>query len=378
MKNTTTAPKNAPYKNDYQMNLEVAEKIINIIENGDVQSWRKAWTTPGANSSKKELFDLVLEGLIGINIFNFRTYGMIPDFIPAGFYVTFIDIKKHGLKLAKGSKGIPHYKPAIYNKFLTKNQQDAFDALLSEDPEIQEKYNTIVNDPTRGFVVKFTYKDTHGKDQEFYEYIMYSRKYQKVYYEESRYILEYFFKASDCGISNDDIKKMWGIDKDTTETIKNNFNRIENAEAVKNSYIERSHLDFEEVVQDRAYYSPTKHLVVVPNLNQFDTVENYYQVLYHEFAHSTGHSSLLNRKGVTSSQGFGSVIYSKEELVAELSSLYTLTNLKLINDDILKNSISYLKSWGESLKEGIKHNIMVTIAQSRKATNLILNINQDK
>ena len=67
-----------------------------------------------------------------------------------------------------------------------------------------------------------------------------------------------------------------------------------------------------------------------------------------------------------------------EELVAELSSLYTLTNLKLINDDILKNSISYLKSWGESLKEGIKHNIMVTIAQSRKATNLILNINQDK
>lgn len=378
MKNSTTpaTEKNAPYKNDYQMNLDIANKVIEIIENGDVQRWKKSWYTPNADTSKRKLFDLVIDEMIGVNIFSLKTYTLIPDMIPSGFYVTFIDIKNHGLKLTKGSKGIPHYKPALYNKFLTKNQQDALNKLISENQEVAKSYESLINGDSYGFTVSFKYLDTHGNEQFFNEYIMYSKKYQKIYFEEFRYILEYFFHASDCGLSNDDIKKLWGIEKEAPAT--KDFDRVENAEVVKNSYIERANLKFNEVMQDQAYYMPANHSVTVPTLQQFDTVEDYYQTLFHEFAHSTGHCSLLNRNGVTGAHAFRSVAYSKEELVAELSSLYTLTSLNLINDDILKNSIAYLRSWGKGLKEGIKHNIMITLAQSRKATNLILNINQDK
>lgn len=370
-----TTSKNPQYKNDYQMNLELADKIVNIIENEKIQEWRQAWFTPSANDTLTDLFNLVNDGFIGINIFSLKCYNPILDFIPADFYVTFLDIKKNNLKLAKGSKGLPHYKPAKYNKFLTKNQQDALNKLLEKNEEVAKNYDLLINGDIYGFKVNFNYIDSKGEEQIFREFISYNRKFNKIYFEEFRYILEYLYKASDCGLSNEDICKMWQIDK---EVISHNFDRLENAEEVKKSYIDRAHLTFTEIEQDRAYYSNKKHLVVIPTLNQFDTVEDYYETLFHEFAHSTGHASLLNRKGITDFQGFGSDSYSKEELIAELSSLYTLNNLQLMNDDILKNSIAYLKGWGENLKDGIKHNIIATIAQARKATNLILNVDTAK
>ena len=366
---------NPQVKNDYQMNLEIANKIIEIIESGDVKQWRKAWTNPDAHSSLNELYNLVLNDYLAVNIYSLKKYNPILSNVPAGFYVTFIDIKKHGLKLAKGSKGVPHYKPACYNKFLTKNQEESLNELIESDSEIKAQIEKLVNGTIWTLKVSFKYVDTQGKTRLFVEDLSYSKKYDKFYYQEFRYILEYFFKASDCGLSNEDIKTLWKLESttETTETI----DRNQNAEKVKNSYIERTKLDFIESAQDQAYYMPSAHKVVVPTLNQFQNSEDYYQVVFHEFAHSTGHYNLLNRKGITGLCGFGSVSYSKEELVAELSSLYTLSSLKIITDKILENSIAYLKSWGQGLKEGIKHNILSTITQSRKATNLILNIEKD-
>lgn len=366
---------NPQVKNDYQMNLEIANKVIEIIESGNVQEWRKAWINPDAHSSLNELYNLVLNDYLAVNIYSLKTYNPVLSNVPAGFYVTFIDIKKHGLKLAKGSKGVPHYKPACYNKFLTKNQEEALNDLMEENPEIKAQIEKLVNGSIWSVKVSFKYTDTQGKERPFTEDLYFSKKCNKIYFQEFRYILEYFFKASDCGLSNEDIKTLWRLSDTatTTETI----DRNENAENIKKSYIERVNLDFEESAQDQAYYMPSKHKVVVPTLNQFKECEDYYQVVFHEFAHSTGHRNLLNRKGIVGLCGFGSVTYSKEELVAELSSLYTLSSLKIINDKILSNSIAYLKSWGQGLKEGIQHNILSTIAQSRKATNLILNINQE-
>ena len=52
--------------------------------------------------------------------------------------------------------------------------------------------------------------------------------------------------------------------------------------------------------------------------------ENYYAVAFHELTHSTGHESRLNRAGVASSRlaTFGSVDYSREELVADMGSAF--------------------------------------------------------
>lgn len=367
----TTQPKNPAVKNDYQMNLEVANKIIDIIESGDVQAWHKAWTTT-AGKGLKGVYDLVMNNMAAVNVYTMKQYDNL--FIAAGFYVTFKQIKDNKLHLAKGAQGTPTYKACSFYKFLTSAEQAALEEEMENKEELKEELKALMEGTRSTVRVSFVYTDAKGNEREFNELLEWSRKQQKLMYKKFQYVLEYIFRAEDCGL---DVKALWNISdaepEDTQELA-----RIQKVEKVKNSYIERAQLKFSEINQDKAYYMPATHSVVLPTKNQFDTIEDYYQTMLHEFAHSTGHPSLLNRKTLTASCGFGSVSYSKEELVAELSSLYTMNSLKLMNESILKNSIAYLKSWGQGLKEGIKHNIINTISQSRKATNLILDINEDE
>lgn len=362
--------KNPSIKNDYQMNQEIANKIIEIIENGDVQMWRKTWTT-SAGKTREQIYNLVIEGQIAVNVFTKLQYEGLM--IPSGFYLTFKQIKDKKLHLQKGSKGIANYKAAKFNKYLTQNEQKALELELENKEELKEEIKELKEGKRPfGVRVQFEYVDTKNNQKKFDEVLFWELRKQAFYYKKFQYVLEYLFKAEDCGITNEDIKKLWNIEN--VEPEKNDLQRIEKVEAVKASYIERAHLKFSEIVQNQAYYRKSIHSVVIPTKNQFETIENYYQTMLHEFAHSTGHESLLNRKTLTENCGFGSVTYSKEELVAELSSLYTMISLDIMNDDLLKNSIAYLASWGNELRNGIKHNILNTIAQSRKATNLILDV----
>ena len=58
----------------------------------------------------------------------------------------------------------------------------------------------------------------------------------------------------------------------------------------------------------------------MPEKETFDGPEEYYSTLFHEFTHSTGHKTRLNRPGITETHYFGDEIYSKEELVAEMGA----------------------------------------------------------
>lgn len=372
MKNTkTTTTKNPAIKNDYQMNQEIANKIIEIIENEDIGAWRKTWTTT-SGLNIKNIYDLVVDGFCAINLYSMQQYS--PLMVPSGFYVTFKQIKDHKLHLTKGAKGVAHYKPCNFVKYLTQNEKEAFNLLLENKEELKEEIKELMNGKKKcGVRVVFEFVDTRNNKKVFNEILFWESKKQEFYYKKFQYVLEYLFNACDCGLSLEDIKTMWKVEEVKPEEIKD-LTRIEKVEEVKNSYIDRAKLKFEEVQQNRAYYMPATHSVVIPCKNQFETIEDYYQTMLHEFAHSTGHESLLNRKTLTASCGFGSTTYSKEELVAELSSLYTMISLNLMNDELLRNSIAYLKGWGDGLKDGIKHNILNTISLSRKATNLILNL----
>ena len=58
----------------------------------------------------------------------------------------------------------------------------------------------------------------------------------------------------------------------------------------------------------------------MPAKETFDGPEEYYSTLFHEFTHSTGHKTRLNRPGITEAHYFGDEIYSKEELIAEMGA----------------------------------------------------------
>jgi antirestriction protein ArdC len=56
----------------------------------------------------------------------------------------------------------------------------------------------------------------------------------------------------------------------------------------------------------------------MPAKPSFDSMEEYYNTLFHELAHSTGHPARLDRSSLTDFERFGDHNYSREELVAEM------------------------------------------------------------
>ena len=70
------------------------------------------------------------------------------------------------------------------------------------------------------------------------------------------------------------------------------------------------------------YYSPsTDEIHVVPR-DKFYDINDFYATCAHEIAHSTGAKHRLNRKTLTENDGFGNTMYAKEELRAELTSMF--------------------------------------------------------
>ena len=103
----------------------------------------------------------------------------------------------------------------------------------------------------------------------------------------------------------------------------------------------------------RAYYHPSTDSINMPERQTFDGAAEYYSTLFHEFTHSTGHASRLNRSGITETHYFGDEIYSKEELVAEMGAAM-LCGIVGIENKTVKNSASYIQSWLSKLRDDKK------------------------
>ncbi|MBU1658910.1 DUF1738 domain-containing protein [bacterium] len=95
-----------------------------------------------------------------------------------------------------------------------------------------------------------------------------------------------------------------------------------------------------------AFYTPKNDYIGMPDLKLFKSSEAYAATLLHELAHSTGHSSRLDRDMTGE---FASEAYSFEECVAELSSMFLMSHLNIQNET--KNSEAYIKGW---LVDGLK------------------------
>jgi len=125
-----------------------------------------------------------------------------------------------------------------------------------------------------------------------------------------------------------------------------------------------------------AFYAPKRDSIGMPTINNFTNSESYYSVLFHEMGHSTGHESRLDRKEVVGCQPFGSESYSKEELVAELTSAF-LCGTVGIAPAIIDNAASYIQNWKSALKEDSKL-IISAASKAQKAADFILNIKRDQ
>lgn len=102
----------------------------------------------------------------------------------------------------------------------------------------------------------------------------------------------------------------------------------------------------------KAFYAPSLDKVQMPPLQEFRTAEYYYAVLFHELGHSTGHPSRLGRfESLADIAPFGTPDYSREELVAELTSAYLCAETGIESEEMQTNTAAYLKSWIKALKD---------------------------
>ena len=119
---------------------------------------------------------------------------------------------------------------------------------------------------------------------------------------------------------------------------------------------------------NRACYSPSLDSIKMPALVQFHSPAEYYHTFFHEMAHSTGHTSRLDRLEPAT---FGSDPYAKEELVAELTASF-LSNAHGIFARTEENSQAYFKNWADVLKAD-KKLIFKASREAQKAFDLITN-----
>ena len=174
-------------------------------------------------------------------------------------------------------------------------------------------------------------------------------------------------------------ERVFNIAEDTNLEVKYNkdiepsgVEPLDALEAVKMDYLNRSGVGYTEERSNSAYYSPLIDAVVVPEKEQFTNVAEFYSTVFHELAHSTGHSSRLNRFDGTAVR-FGSDDYSREELCAELTACAVLANMGVETSSSFRNNAGYIQGWSKALKEDTKA-IIKASAKAEAAYNLIMNI----
>lgn len=119
-----------------------------------------------------------------------------------------------------------------------------------------------------------------------------------------------------------------------------------------------------------ACYIPALDTVKMPAKKSFKSEELYYNVLFHELAHSTGSEKRLKREGIVKFDRFGSERYSKEELIAEFGASF-LCGTAGIENKTIDNSVAYLQNWMQKFKED--STLLITAAgAAQKAADHIL------
>jgi antirestriction protein ArdC len=121
---------------------------------------------------------------------------------------------------------------------------------------------------------------------------------------------------------------------------------------------------------DRAFYNTVHDFVQVPRPKAYFDPINWHRTALHELGHWSGHPSRLNRD---LSGNFGSALYAKEELVAEMTSAFVCASLGIVPT---VRHANYIGSWLEVLRDDDRAIVRAASAAS-KATDFLLAFRPD-
>jgi antirestriction protein ArdC len=116
---------------------------------------------------------------------------------------------------------------------------------------------------------------------------------------------------------------------------------------------------------ERAFYSPIHDFIQVPRPEAYFEPINWHRTALHELGHWVGHASRLGRD---LSGGFGSALYAKEELIAEMTSAFVCASLGIVPT---VRHADYIGSWLEVLRDDDRAIVRAASAASKAADYLL-------
>lgn len=140
------------------------------------------------------------------------------------------------------------------------------------------------------------------------------------------------------------------------------------AEETINTYLSRENIN--NTIGEPAYI-PALDTIRMPMMNSFVNSEEFYHTYMHEVIHSTGAANRLNRLKSTDNTKFGSMEYSKEELVAEVGAAILCNETGI--DYNIQNTQSYINSWTKYMKDK-PGEVVSAFTKAMKASEYVLAI----
>ena len=117
----------------------------------------------------------------------------------------------------------------------------------------------------------------------------------------------------------------------------------------------------------KAYYSPRTDHIQMPDRHCFVDEAHYYSTALHELAHWTGAKGRLDRTGEKGA--FGSPEYAKEEIRADMASLFLSAELGIPYDPV--DQAGYISNWIQVLKND-KNEVFKAASDASKICDFIL------
>lgn len=285
-----------PEKIQQQRN-ELVQQVIKDIQSGKPFFWDSGYISKRPRNLLKSLQgkDQYYNGINNIRLILAAKHFGFED----SRWTTFKQAQELGAKIQKGAKGI-HIEYWQYAK-----------PIMEINPNTKKKEQVYVIDEETGKKVP---------------------AYVKLDYPiVKNYVV---FNASQV----EGIEKEIPLKIHHEDTIKSMEDMIQHSEA--------------KIYYDQDSKSPSNDEIHVVSKERFKTLNNFYATVAHEIAHSTGAKNRLNRKTLIENDGFGNTIYAKEELRAELTSMFLAQKYNINFDkNHYENHVAYLQSWIKALQD---------------------------
>jgi antirestriction protein ArdC len=126
---------------------------------------------------------------------------------------------------------------------------------------------------------------------------------------------------------------------------------------------------------DRAFYDRRADGIHLPAKASFKSAGDYYGTALHELAHWSGHPSRLNRNTLNDSRGFGDESYAREELRAELTSVFLAAERGIPHDPA--NHAAYVGSWIKALRDD-KNEIFKAAKDAHRAADFLFALEREQ